>query len=82
MRPLRGCLGNTANKWKILVQSQPLTNWKEVYINPDMTIIDRNTCPIECYEKSSKKAERNLVIQKNMIVSSSNLRPNLPTHNT
>ena len=42
-----------------------------------MTIIDRNTCPIECYEQSSKKGERNFVIQKNMTVSSSNLRPNI-----
>jgi len=63
-RPLLVCLTNTVSKWKLLSQSPKLrtsTEWRNVYINPDMTATERKANQL-------LQDELNLVIWRNKIV--------------
>ena len=73
-RPLRVCLDNEATKRRILSRSSQLKSkpdWENVYVNPDMTLAERNANRLLRKELRERKnrGEKNLIIRRNKIVS-------------
>ena len=78
-RPLRVCLDNEATKRRILSRSSQLKSkpdWENVYVNPDMTLAERNANRLLRKELRERKnrGEKNLIIRRNKIVSLSKLQ--------
>ena len=74
IRPLRVCLDNEATKRRILSRSSQLRSkakWENVYVNPDMTLAERNANKLLRQELKERRnrGEKYLVIRKNKIVS-------------
>ena len=81
-RPLRVCLDNEVTKRRVLSQSAKLRlnpDWKNVYVNPDMTLAERNANRLLRQELRERrnKGEKNLVIRRNKIVLLSKPPPTL-----
>ena len=73
MRPLRVCLDNEITKQKMLSRSSQLKSkpdWENVYVNPDMTLAERNANRLLRQELKERRnrGERNLIIRRNKIV--------------
>ena len=73
MRPLCVCLDNEMTKQKILSRSSQLKskpNWENVYVNPDMTLAERNANRLlhrELKERGDREEKK--IIRRNKIVS-------------
>ena len=74
IRPLRVCLDNETTKRRILYRSPQLRSkaeWENVYVNPDMTLAERNANKLLHQELKERRnrGEKYLVIRRNKIVS-------------
>ena len=75
MRPLHVCLDNEMTKRKVLSRSSQLRSkpdWENVYVNPDMTLAERNATNRllrQELKERRNRGEKNLIIRRNKIVS-------------
>ena len=74
IRPLRIYLDNEATKHRILSRSSQLKSkaeWENVYVNPDMTLAERNANKLLCQELKERRnrGEKYLVIRRDKIIS-------------